>query len=176
MASSLPRRYSTTELRGRRTIISKKFYNARKLQDRWSGKRDSNPQPSAWKADALPLSYSRFYQSGLSKRPKNIRYKSFTWWRGEDSNLRRLSRQIYSLFPLAAREPLHYTDINKKKLFYCFKTSTFTWSSGALELWSSGALELWSSGALELWSSGGALELWSSGALELAMGLEPATP
>ena len=25
----------------------------------WSGKRDSNPRPSAWKADALPLSYSR---------------------------------------------------------------------------------------------------------------------
>ncbi len=24
-----------------------------------SGKRDSNPRPSAWKADALPLSYSR---------------------------------------------------------------------------------------------------------------------
>ena len=29
------------------------------------------------------------------------------WWRGEDSNLRRLSRQIYSLLPLTAREPLH---------------------------------------------------------------------
>ncbi len=28
------------------------------------------------------------------------------WWRGEDSNLRRLSQQIYSLPPLAAREPL----------------------------------------------------------------------
>ena len=28
------------------------------------------------------------------------------WWRGEDSNLRRRRRQIYSLFPLAAREPL----------------------------------------------------------------------
>ncbi len=28
------------------------------------------------------------------------------WWRGEDSNLRRLSRQIYSLIPLATREPL----------------------------------------------------------------------
>ncbi len=27
-------------------------------------------------------------------------------WRGEDSNLRRLSRQIYSLLPLATREPL----------------------------------------------------------------------
>ena len=30
------------------------------------------------------------------------------WWRGEDSNLRRQSRQIYSLIPLAAREPLRY--------------------------------------------------------------------
>ena len=28
------------------------------------------------------------------------------WWRGKDSNLRRQSRQIYSLIPLAAREPL----------------------------------------------------------------------
>ena len=27
-------------------------------------------------------------------------------WRGEDSNLRRLSRQIYSLIPLTTREPL----------------------------------------------------------------------
>ena len=29
-----------------------------------------------------------------------------TWWRGKDSNLRRLSQQIYSLPPLTAREPL----------------------------------------------------------------------
>ena len=29
------------------------------------------------------------------------------WWREKDSNLRRLSRQIYSLLPLAARESLH---------------------------------------------------------------------
>ena len=29
-----------------------------------------------------------------------------SWWRGQDSNLRRQSRQIYSLFPLTAREPL----------------------------------------------------------------------
>lgn len=28
------------------------------------------------------------------------------WWREKDSNLRRQSRQIYSLIPLAAREPL----------------------------------------------------------------------
>jgi hypothetical protein len=32
---------------------------------------------------------------------------SCEWWWGEDSNLRRLRRQIYSLFPLAAREPHH---------------------------------------------------------------------
>src|SRR3989304_9607525 len=57
----------------------------------WSGKRDSNPRPSAWKADALPTELF----------PQVI----LLWWRGEDSNLRRLSRQIYSLFPLAAREP-----------------------------------------------------------------------
>src|SRR6266487_4003476 len=62
----------------------------------WSGKRDSNPRPSAWKADALPLSYSR------STRCLLVR-----WWRGEDSNLRRHRRQIYSLFPLTTRVPLH---------------------------------------------------------------------
>src|SRR4029078_10926935 len=38
----------------------------------WSGKRDSNPRPPAWKAGALPLSYSR----GV-------------WWGGEDLNPRR---------------------------------------------------------------------------------------
>ncbi len=48
------------------------------------------PTQSAWKAETLPLSYTR------------IR------WRGKDSNLRRQSRQIYSLIPLAAREPLLY--------------------------------------------------------------------
>ena len=36
----------------------------------------------------------------------NIWLHPSTWWRGEDSNLRRLSQQIYSLPPLAAREPL----------------------------------------------------------------------
>jgi hypothetical protein len=28
-----------------------------------SGKRDSNPRPSAWEADALPLSYSRKFKA-----------------------------------------------------------------------------------------------------------------
>src|SRR5215467_38225 len=46
----------------------------------WSGKRDSNPRPPAWKAGALPLSYSR---------PRGIELPR--WWGGEDLNLRRLA-------------------------------------------------------------------------------------
>jgi hypothetical protein len=54
------------------------------------------PTLSAWKAEVLPLNYTR------------IQKNTTMWWRGKDSNLRRLSRQIYSLIPLAAREPLQY--------------------------------------------------------------------
>ncbi len=39
--------------------------------------------------------------------PRHIAQYNLSWWRGEDSNLRRRSRQIYSLIPLATREPLH---------------------------------------------------------------------
>ena len=51
------------------------------------------PTQSAWKAEVLPLNYTRLFLL-------------FKWWRGKDSNLRRQSRQIYSLIPLTAREPL----------------------------------------------------------------------
>ena len=44
MTSSLPRRRSTPELRGRKSQYC----------ENWSGRRDSNSRPSAWKADALP--------------------------------------------------------------------------------------------------------------------------
>ena len=37
--------------------------------------------------------------------------KKIIWWRGEGSNLRRLRRQIYSLLPLTAREPLRISMI-----------------------------------------------------------------
>lgn len=50
------------------------------------------PTLSAWKAEVLPLNHTR--NTGQF------------WWREQDSNLRRLSRQIYSLIPLTAREPL----------------------------------------------------------------------
>ena len=53
------------------------------------------PTQSAWKAEVLPLNYTRL-----------VFFLYIYWWRGKDSNLRRLSRQIYSLIPLTAREPL----------------------------------------------------------------------
>ena len=56
------------------------------------------PTPSAWKAEVLPLNYTRASHKRL--------FTSTHWWRGKDSNLRRQSRQIYSLIPLTAREPL----------------------------------------------------------------------
>src|SRR5208282_3746110 len=40
-----------------------------------SGKRDSNPRPSAWKADALPLSYSREQQMFIITQKKYLCYK-----------------------------------------------------------------------------------------------------
>ena len=57
------------------------------------------PMSSAWKAEVLPLNYTRAF---LSVRPP----AEFVLVEGVDSNHRRQSRQIYSLIPLAAREPL----------------------------------------------------------------------
>ena len=36
-----------------------------------------------------------------------IRYEHSKWWAGVDSNHRSRRRQIYSLLPLATREPTH---------------------------------------------------------------------
>src|SRR5271168_4889059 len=49
--------------------------------DLWSGKRDSNPRPRAWKARALPTELF----PPIPVRPRTCDH----WWRGEDSNLRR---------------------------------------------------------------------------------------
>jgi hypothetical protein len=55
----------------------------------------SHPPPLVWAREDAWL-------ASLTIPRCHVRF----WWRGEDSNLRRLSRQIYSLIPLAAREPL----------------------------------------------------------------------
>ena len=41
-----------------------------------------------------------------ASEPPTRAIRTRLWWRGKDSNLRRQSRQIYSLIPLTAREPL----------------------------------------------------------------------
>src|SRR5262245_64952913 len=73
----------------------------------WSGKRDSNPRPRACKA--------RHLSTDLFPQTK--------WWRGKDSNLRRHSRQIYSLLPLATREPLLFLLNTALSLAPRFQTS-----------------------------------------------------
>ena len=55
-----------------------------------SGRRGSNPPPEAWKASALP---NELLPHSFTRTP---------WWGEEDSNLRRLSQQIYSLPHLTA--------------------------------------------------------------------------
>ena len=63
--------------------------------DVWSGKRDSNPRPSAWKADALatellPLSIANQFRglAGESERTCASGDAVESWWGEEDSNLR----------------------------------------------------------------------------------------
>src|SRR3569623_427144 len=65
------------------------------------------PTLTARTAEVLPLNYICVVMLLLKpfKQVYIVYYQSH-WWRGKDSNLRRLSRQIYSLLPLAAREPL----------------------------------------------------------------------
>ena len=153
MTSSLPRKCSTPELRGptraalfhqhrskpsTTTLYIKTFTTL--YMERVMG---IEPTSSAWKAEVLPLNYTRLsspqptfsslvrYKNAVVKNaytktlpnPEGQSYPCivqivFTscyfsqhtppenWWRGQDSNLRRLSQQIYSLPPLTAWVPL----------------------------------------------------------------------
>ena len=89
---------------------------------RWSPGAGLNCRPLPYQGSALPLSYpgsplrkDRFQASGESFAPRaaipqRLALGHRPWntesseWGEEDSNLRRLSRQIYSLIPLTARE------------------------------------------------------------------------
>ena len=79
VTSSLPRRCSTTELQQRGS--------GKKRMERVMGIEPTWP---AWKAGALPLSYTR--------------EQAWTWWGEEDSNLRRRSQRIYNPSRLATPE------------------------------------------------------------------------
>ena len=63
----------------------------------WSGRRDSNPQLSAWKADALAIELLPQIRGG------ERRIRTFVGVR----------RQIYSLLPLAARASHHIDPQNQ---------------------------------------------------------------
>ena len=65
------------------------------------------PASSAWKAEVLPLNYTRATLCRLfvDYPDPAVTPDPVSWWRGKDLNLRRLSRQIYSLIPLTTREP-----------------------------------------------------------------------
>ena len=103
VTSSLPRKCSTPELRG---PISRN-------NEEWSGKRDSNPRPSAWKADALPTELfppPRGWKCGVATTYHCsrllLRWASPTI--GGEGRIRTsvgVRRQIYSLLPLATRAP-----------------------------------------------------------------------
>src|SRR4029077_14201514 len=56
---------------------------------RSSGRRGSNPRPSAWKADALPTELHPRTQQPI-RAPTQPPDTSSQWWR-KDSNLRRLT-------------------------------------------------------------------------------------
>jgi len=67
---------------------------------------DSNRRPLPYHGSALPTELrGRVARRSLWRRAATVRWILERRWRGQDSNLRRLSRQIYSLVPLTAREP-----------------------------------------------------------------------
>jgi hypothetical protein len=79
------------------------------------------PAYSAWKAAALPLSYTRIIKA---YSPINSIAHFFCamvnreWWRELDSNQRTLSERIYSPSPLTTRTPLHSNKFNYLGAFY----------------------------------------------------------
>ena len=104
MTSSLPRRRSTPELRGRRVGPVGNFANrpAQKpqtsaqlvLHEIGAGDEIRTRDPQLGRLMLYQLSYTR---------------SSAPWCRGQDSNLRRaLARRVYSPVPLTTRPPLQY--------------------------------------------------------------------
>ena len=79
--------------------------SARRTQTSWSGRRDSNPRPSAWKAETLPLSYSRL-ESSLSPSPSCSAAQAHGGRGRIRTSVAHKGRQIYSLLPLATRPPV----------------------------------------------------------------------
>src|SRR5688572_29788991 len=78
---------------------------------------NTNPSPSLASNSGIPPIADAKIGAGNGTRTRDPKLgrlalyqlsysRSQKWWRGKDSNLRRHRRQIYSLLPLATREPL----------------------------------------------------------------------
>jgi hypothetical protein len=81
---------------------------------KWSGRRGSNPRPTAWKAVTLPLSYSRLFEPlpltaarNLKLRSPHFEVRSFLKLVAREGfePSKPLGRQIYSLLRLTASLP-----------------------------------------------------------------------
>ena len=92
MASSLPRKRSTPELHW---LIKKK-----------SGRRGSNPRPSAWKADALPTELLPQFVYYIQKK-----------WGEQDSNLRRRAPADLQSAPVGHFGISPFSSIRSKNLY-----------------------------------------------------------
>ena len=83
--------------------------SSRKLLKRWSGRRESNPQPTAWKAVTLPLSYSRKARSPIHFPSRPSAGPTAQWMVAREGfePSKPLGQQIYSLPRLTAPQPRH---------------------------------------------------------------------
>jgi hypothetical protein len=82
----------------------------------WSGRRGSNPRPTAWKAVTLPLSYSRMTSSETNGGERRIR-----------TSVGR-SRQIYSLLRLTTPPSLHETALAQRRIpDQTFRVTGWSW-------------------------------------------------
>ncbi len=121
--SPLPRECSATELHGRKLRLCCHAPVGKRVTGAGEGNRtlvvslegfcstiELHP-PGTFEKNSLPHHNPRIRKLPDTQHTKSRylhpqKHLQKTWWRGKDSNLRRLSQQIYSLPPLTAREPL----------------------------------------------------------------------
>ncbi len=89
--SPLPRVCSTPEL-----------HEPKSLQHQMERVVGIEPTPSAWKAEVLPLNYTRLPALTPACRDRPAKLLHRNWWRGKDSNLRSFRGRftVCSLWPL----------------------------------------------------------------------------
>lgn len=75
-----------------------------------SGKRGSNPRPSAWEADALPLSYSRLFCEAKSNKSIHRVYVSRIIFSGKISEIH-LVADHFNQNPSLFNQIIHFRSV-----------------------------------------------------------------